>query len=207
VRPIAEIITTVFKILTSISTLVARLRASTEFNRTRDSISRVLFFGSTPLCWALCPFRRMPSSAQTESFESDMASAFASHCRSRRMLGSLWSLRFRRSFQSPSIRGVMPRDGIGSLLNYSNNAPTTSWYVRLYVDLKSGKNINNINSIGGRGGIRTHGTLAGTPVFKTGALNHSATLPYQSDQRLSDTFSRTSWERFCYLGPKLALSA
>src|SRR4051794_12117473 len=32
-------------------------------------------------------------------------------------------------------------------------------------------------SVGGRGGIRTHGTLAGTPVFKTGALNHSATLP------------------------------
>jgi hypothetical protein len=31
--------------------------------------------------------------------------------------------------------------------------------------------------VGGRGGIRTHGTLAGTPVFKTGALNHSATLP------------------------------
>ena len=32
-------------------------------------------------------------------------------------------------------------------------------------------------TVGGRGGIRTHGTLAGTPVFKTGALNHSATLP------------------------------
>ena len=31
--------------------------------------------------------------------------------------------------------------------------------------------------VGGRGEIRTHGTLAGTPVFKTGALNHSATLP------------------------------
>jgi hypothetical protein len=30
---------------------------------------------------------------------------------------------------------------------------------------------------GGRGGIRTHGALAGTPVFKTGALNRSATLP------------------------------
>ncbi len=30
---------------------------------------------------------------------------------------------------------------------------------------------------GGRGGIRTHGRLAPTPVFKTGALNHSATLP------------------------------
>ena len=38
--------------------------------------------------------------------------------------------------------------------------------------------VTNINKkIGGRGGIRTHGTLAGTPVFKTGALNHSATLP------------------------------
>ena len=30
---------------------------------------------------------------------------------------------------------------------------------------------------GGRGGIRTPDTLAGTPVFKTGAINHSATLP------------------------------
>jgi hypothetical protein len=29
----------------------------------------------------------------------------------------------------------------------------------------------------GEGGIRTHGTLAGTPVFKTGAINHSATSP------------------------------
>ena len=38
---------------------------------------------------------------------------------------------------------------------------------------------------GGRGGIRTHGTLAGTPVFKTGALNHSATLPLQRYQPLS----------------------
>jgi hypothetical protein len=36
--------------------------------------------------------------------------------------------------------------------------------------------------VGGRGGIRTHGTLAGTPVFKTGALNHSATLPLQQHQ-------------------------
>ena len=35
----------------------------------------------------------------------------------------------------------------------------------------------NFNLTGGRGEIRTHGTLAGTPVFKTGALNHSATLP------------------------------
>ena len=38
---------------------------------------------------------------------------------------------------------------------------------------------------GGRSEIRTHGTLAGTPVFKTGALNHSATLPDQEFQSLS----------------------
>jgi hypothetical protein len=31
--------------------------------------------------------------------------------------------------------------------------------------------------IGGRGEIRTHETLSRLPVFKTGALNHSATLP------------------------------
>ena len=30
---------------------------------------------------------------------------------------------------------------------------------------------------GGRGEIRTHGIIADTPVFKTGALNRSATLP------------------------------
>ena len=30
---------------------------------------------------------------------------------------------------------------------------------------------------GGEGGIRTHGTLARSPVFKTGAYDHSATSP------------------------------
>ena len=39
---------------------------------------------------------------------------------------------------------------------------------------------------GGRGGIRTHGTLAGTPVFKTGALNHSATLPSNEINELGE---------------------
>ena len=33
---------------------------------------------------------------------------------------------------------------------------------------------------GGRGGIRTHERLAPLPVFKTGAFNRSATLPYVS---------------------------
>src|SRR5713101_4998308 len=52
---------------------------------------------------------------------------------------------------------------------------------------------------GGRGGIRTHGTLAGTPVFKTGALNHSATLPNQQFQSLSVGRFRTQ----CEPGPNL----
>lgn len=34
-----------------------------------------------------------------------------------------------------------------------------------------------IFAYGGEGGIRTHGTLAGTTVFKTAAINHSTTSP------------------------------
>ena len=34
---------------------------------------------------------------------------------------------------------------------------------------------------GGRSGIRTHGELAPTPVFKTGALNRSAILPRRAE--------------------------
>jgi hypothetical protein len=33
------------------------------------------------------------------------------------------------------------------------------------------------NRSGGRGGIRTHGRVAPTPDFESGAFNHSATLP------------------------------
>jgi hypothetical protein len=36
---------------------------------------------------------------------------------------------------------------------------------------------------GGEGGIRTHGGLAPTAVFKTAALNHSATSPRMSVYR------------------------
>jgi hypothetical protein len=35
---------------------------------------------------------------------------------------------------------------------------------------------------GGQGGIRTHGKLAPTTVFKTVALNHSATCPLNDDR-------------------------
>src|SRR5687768_16960012 len=41
----------------------------------------------------------------------------------------------------------------------------------------------------GGGGIRTHGTLAGTPVFKTGAFNRSATPP----GRVSGRFQHYTW--------------
>ena len=47
----------------------------------------------------------------------------------------------------------------------------------LMVDSQVGDCEAQTHVTGGRGGIRTHGTLAGTPVFKTGALNRSATLP------------------------------
>lgn len=38
-------------------------------------------------------------------------------------------------------------------------------------------------TIGGRGGIRTHGTVAGTLVFKTSSLNRSDTLPRSAKNR------------------------
>ena len=34
--------------------------------------------------------------------------------------------------------------------------------------------------IGGEGGIRTHGTLAGSTVFETARFNHSRTSPHDS---------------------------
>ena len=37
---------------------------------------------------------------------------------------------------------------------------------------------------GGRGGIRTHETLARLAVFKTAAFNHSATLPEERKKRI-----------------------
>ncbi len=42
----------------------------------------------------------------------------------------------------------------------------------------------NDSETGGRGGIRTHGGLAATTVFKTVSLNHSDTLPCSEGQTL-----------------------
>jgi hypothetical protein len=44
---------------------------------------------------------------------------------------------------------------------------------------------------GGWGGIRTHETLAGLPVFKTGAFNRSATHPSVPN---TDERSRSYWQ-------------
>ena len=38
--------------------------------------------------------------------------------------------------------------------------------------------LERIPYFGGGGEIRTHGTLTSPPVFKTGAIDHSATPPY-----------------------------
>jgi hypothetical protein len=47
----------------------------------------------------------------------------------------------------------------------------------------TGRLLDNPENVGGEGGIRTPGTLSGTPVFKTGAINHSATSPATSRAR------------------------
>ena len=39
------------------------------------------------------------------------------------------------------------------------------------------RNLRGFAISGGGGGIRTHGTLSRTPVFKTGAFDHSAISP------------------------------
>ena len=48
--------------------------------------------------------------------------------------------------------------------------------------------------LGGRGGIRTHERCEPLPVFKTGALNHSATLPSLTYQALNKHVGRTKAE-------------
>jgi hypothetical protein len=60
-------------------------------------------------------------------------------------------------------------------------------------DVKVLISLDDLSHIGGWGGIRTHGALAGTPVFKTGALNHSATHPYCDIKYL--LVSLPTWER------------
>ncbi len=51
--------------------------------------------------------------------------------------------------------------------------------------------------VSGGGGIRTHGTLAGTPVFETGPFNHSGTPPrvaYSATYSNFSIFGRRAWK-------------
>gem|GEM_PF-2569244 len=56
---------------------------------------------------------------------------------------------------------------------------------------------------GGGGGIRTHGTVSGTAVFKTAALNHSATPPEPAPKReaLAANFG---YENFSCFAPAMS---
>ena len=47
-----------------------------------------------------------------------------------------------------------------------------------------------LKNTGGRGGIRTHGGLSATAVFKTASINHSDTLPCGTRQRLPSRHRR-----------------
>jgi hypothetical protein len=47
-----------------------------------------------------------------------------------------------------------------------------------------------LKTSGGEGGIRTPDTLSGMPVFKTGAINHSATSPRITINNLAITQER-----------------
>ena len=56
-----------------------------------------------------------------------------------------------------------------------------------------GETHKTIVNIGGRGGIRTHGSLATTSDFESDAFNHSATLPIAFKQALAQYVSSGSY--------------
>jgi hypothetical protein len=64
-------------------------------------------------------------------------------------------------------------------------------HVDISVDITS-LQVLDYKGNGGEGGIRTPGTLSGTPVFKTGAINHSATSPAELTLR---TLTKTAASR------------
>jgi hypothetical protein len=45
------------------------------------------------------------------------------------------------------------------------------------IKVRTRRCFGEVQKTGGEGGIRTPDTLSGMPVFKTGAINHSATSP------------------------------
>ena len=63
------------------------------------------------------------------------------------------------------------------------------------------KKCRKIKGSGGEGGIRTHGTLAGTTVFETAPFDHSGTSPREWVQGLSKKPQRTASEQKGELAP------
>ena len=80
------------------------------------------------------------------------------------------------------FRIEMDRSGRLRIKTDRENAAIAEGYERFWINSDTLGSVR-IRASGGRGGIRTHGGLAPTPVFKTGALNHSATLPTTALQR------------------------
>ena len=60
---------------------------------------------------------------------------------------------------------------------------------------QSAPSVANVRLHGGGGGIRTHGTLSRTPVFKTGAFDHSATPPQHAPPRAPGSIRQTHISR------------
>ncbi len=63
-----------------------------------------------------------------------------------------------------------------------------------------GHGISPLLKLGGEEGIRTPDTLSGMPVFKTGAINHSATSPviqFYYNSAISRLLQRNSGRHTC----------
>ena len=58
--------------------------------------------------------------------------------------------------------------------------------------------MNDVAGTGGEGGIRTPDTLSGMPVFKTGAINRSATSPELRPDQLSYIAGRDWFHKWVY---------
>ena len=73
---------------------------------------------------------------------------------------------------------------------------------RFVVSDRRSRSLNLVEArfmVGGEGGIRTHGPREGTPVFKTGAINRSATSPHVNSMTYTTFFaSSTRIRRKCY---------
>ena len=72
-------------------------------------------------------------------------------------------------------------DAVSGRQKTLENAGLTAHYKSLFLLVKM---------VGGEGGIRTHGALAGTPHFECGTIDHSATAP-EAESALTHIFPRS----------------